>query len=193
MTDAALTRRGLLSIGLGAASRPSAAAPPRPLPRAPAGLVAGPARALELEVAGDPGAVTSAFGVVYDRDERAAAQGLWTAAAAGSRIAIASWSTTGFMGRLLRLAGASPAIAAWGRYESLAFTLAEFDEVEVREQMLTWRVADADELLAVLGGVPADARREAVRLVERFALSGDDGLAVRVGWLLTCARKPSWA
>ena len=185
----AVTRRGLLSLGVRAVPVP--AVPARPVPvRAPAAFVAEAERAV-AEAVGD--GVFSAFELEYEPSERVGARDLWDATAPGGLAGVASWATSGFMGRLLALTGGAPAAQAWGRHESLAFTLAEFDEVEVAERMLTWRVADADELLALLGGVPTESRREAGRLVERFALAGDDGLTVRVGWLLTCARKPSWA
>jgi hypothetical protein len=198
VTAGAVTRRGLFGpalrrlVPLDALPRPvSEPTPsqPAPLPALSADRLAEPAAA----VAGH--GTASLFAVQHAADERRAARDLWEATAAGSLAAVAAWRTTGFMGRLLTASGTAPGVHHWGRYESLFFTLGDFEDLAVDERTLAWRFASEDAAWRELCGGREDLRGRLGELLRAHGRWDGDhgGVVVRVDWLLVRARKPSWA
>jgi SAM-dependent methyltransferase len=110
--------------------------------------------------------VLSSFGAIYASRARVAARELVRVARPGGCVAIAAWSSTGFMGRVLELAaslvprkrGASRP-SRWGRYESAYLWLGSaLDGFEVTERSIGLEFESATEGARALAAEPGPLR-----------------------------------
>nr|SBO97283.1 Methyltransferase type 11 [Nonomuraea gerenzanensis] len=96
--------------------------------------------------------VTSTFGVMFARDQERAAAELVRVTRPGGRIALACWTPSGYMGRMLALntAYVPPAPGArpesrWGTAEGLRELFGPGAEIESATRELWWRFPSPDE------------------------------------------------
>jgi SAM-dependent methyltransferase len=153
--------------------------------------------------AGQFDCVGSSFGVIHAADMRDAASELERVLRPGGRLGLATWSSTGAMGAVLRAARKADGPAArrtrperWGSYEGLHLALDRFPGFDVSQPMLEWRYADRDALwhdLAEPPGPLSAAATDRTLVEERLApfLRQDAGaLVLRVEWCLVLAVRP---
>ena len=124
--------------------------------------------------------VASAFGVIHAADMRPAAAALWSSLRPGARLGLATWSSAGAMGTILRSGRTRGRPERWGSYEGLMRVLDRFPSFEVSERELRWdypsREAIADEF--------PDAA------LEPFVTDHGRGCTLVVAWCLVRADRP---
>ena len=152
-------------------------------------------------------AVLSSFGAMFGRRPRVVAAELARVTRPGGVVAMATWASTGFMGRLLGIADAldpqppgATRPARWGRYESaflwLGSVVERFDmadrslRLEFEGSEAAWEALSAPPgpLAAALARAPDAARQEAAgrgrALVDELGEPGPEGLAITAGYCL---------
>jgi ubiquinone/menaquinone biosynthesis C-methylase UbiE len=158
----------------------------------------GDARALPFEDASFD-VLASAFGIIHVPDMRAAAVEVVRVLRPGGVLGLATWTSAGAMGTLLRTArrvtDARP--ERWGSYEGLQLALDRFPAFEVAEHHETWHYADLNALWEELTEPPGQLSSAAspnmpatvtTRLAPFLEPDGQ-GLALSVDWSLVLARK----
>jgi ubiquinone/menaquinone biosynthesis C-methylase UbiE len=98
--------------------------------------------------------VLSTFGVMFAPDQLRAASELVRVCRPGGRIGLASWTPTGFVGRMFRIVGghapppaglASP--TRWGSAEHLDVLLGAHTDITTAERSFTFRFRSAEQLV----------------------------------------------